>query len=100
MQLPFYIGIAAPGMIGLLAGSDIALGYEIYYLLPGRLIDFPHKVLKGRCGELMIPSDAPAHGHPASSIGSPVSGSTGQSIPGTARKAWSISITPTSTIPA
>jgi len=30
-------------MIGLLAGRDIALGYEIDYLLPGRLIDIPHK---------------------------------------------------------
>ena len=47
MQLPFYIGIAAPGMIGLLAGGDIALGYEIDDLLPVRLIDIPHKYAEG-----------------------------------------------------
>ena len=47
MQLPFYIGIAAPGMIGLLTGRDIALGYEIDYLLPGRLVDIPHKDAEG-----------------------------------------------------
>ena len=34
-------------MIGLLAGRDIALGYEIDYLLPGRLIDIPHKDAEG-----------------------------------------------------
>lgn len=43
MHLPFHIAIAPPGMIGLLAGGDIALGYEIDYLLPGRLINIPHK---------------------------------------------------------
>ena len=36
--MSFDIAIAAPGMIGLLAGRDIALGYEIDYLLPGKLI--------------------------------------------------------------
>jgi len=30
-------------MIGLLAGRDIALGYEIEYLLPGQLIDIQHE---------------------------------------------------------
>ena len=34
-------------MIGLLAGRDIALGYEIDYLLPGRLIDIPYKDAEG-----------------------------------------------------
>jgi hypothetical protein len=34
-------------MIELLAGRDIALGYEIDYLLPGRLIDIPHKDAEG-----------------------------------------------------
>jgi hypothetical protein len=34
-------------MIGLLAGGDIALGYEIDYLLPGRLINIPHKDAEG-----------------------------------------------------
>ena len=73
-------------MIGLLSGSDIALGYEIDHLLPGGSSISRKKMLKGRCRELFptIPSAAPAHGHPASSIGPPVSGSTEQSIPGTA----------------
>ena len=47
MQLPFDIGVAAPGMIGLLAGRDIALGHEVDNLLPDRLIDIPHKYAEG-----------------------------------------------------
>ena len=57
-------------MIGLLAGGDIALGYEIDDLLSGRLIDIPHKDLKGRCKELflMIPWAPPILENPASSV--------------------------------